>query len=83
MNFTKITTNGQVTIPKAFRDRFQTEFYICELDEGAVVFRPIEIKKDEKKQKYTMKDFKNFSFKGKDPQEKHLSDKVDSITYGS
>lgn len=82
MNFIKMTTNGQVTIPKIFREKMDTEYFICELEAGVVIFRPVELKKFKKKKaKYSMDDLLSFSFKGKNPKE-DLVPQIDSIVYG-
>lgn len=81
MNFIKMTTNGQVTIPKAFRAQLGTEYFVCELEGNTVLFRPVEISKHKKKSaKYTMDDLRAFSFEGKNPDET-LADKIDDIVY--
>ena len=81
MNFIKMTTNGQVTIPKAFRDKFATDYYICELKGGVVLFRPVEMKVyPKKKVKYTMEDLKAFTFEDDNPGD--LSSEIDSVVYG-
>lgn len=82
MNFIKMTTSGQVTIPKQFRKHFDTDVFICNLENEAVVFRPVEVKRFRKrKAKYTMKDFLAFTFEGKNPKES-LVDQIDHIVYG-
>lgn len=84
MNVIKLTTNGQVTIPKFFRDKFKTvQYYTCEVNEGGVLFKPLDndgvIKK--RSTKYDITDLRKFRFKGRNPKEKNLSSKIDSIVY--
>lgn len=82
MNVVKVTTSGQVSIPTEIRKSFKTSFYTCEIYEGGILFRPIELQETpSKKYKYTIDDLKKFSFKGKNPKEKNLSGKIDEILY--
>lgn len=82
MNFIKMTSNGQVTIPKEFRKRFDTDVFVCDFENEAVVFRPVELKRYRKKKaKYTMKDLLAFKIKSKNPKER-LADQIDHIVYG-
>lgn len=82
MNFVKVTTSGQITIPKEFRNKFATGFFTCELLEDGVFFKPVLIKKTRpQKKKYTLTEFKKWSFKGKHPEEKNLAGKIDQIIY--
>ena len=82
MNVVKVTTSGQVSIPTEIRKSFKTSFYTCEIYEGGILFRPIELQENQpKKYKYTIDDLKKFSFKGRNPKEKNLSAKIDEIVY--
>lgn len=82
MNVVKVTTSGQISIPSEIRKKFNTSHFVCEIYEGGILFRPIEFQENKaKKYKYTMDDFKKFSFKGKDPKEKDLARKIDEIVY--
>lgn len=82
MNFIKVTTSGQVTIPKPFRTKFATDYYVCELEDRGILFRPVDIgKTDKTKKTYTMKDLTNWSFKGKNSREKNIASTIDQIIY--
>lgn len=82
MNFIKVTTSGQVTIPKPFRTKFATDYYVCELENRGILFRPVHIGRTGKTKKmYTIKDLTNWSFKGKNPREKNIAQKIDQIVY--
>lgn len=83
MNFLKVTRNGQVTIPKSFRGRFKADYYICEVKEDTIIFKPVEMPKSKKRTPYTMGDLKAFSFKAKNPKEKSISSKIDKFLYHS
>lgn len=83
MNLVKMTRNGQVTIPVDMRKHINANYYVCDMKNGAIVFKPLEVNEGEsKRKKYTMDDFRAFGFEGRDKNEKNLADKVDEITYG-
>lgn len=82
MNVVKVTTSGQITIPIEVRRKFKTQIFSCELTEEGFLFRPVEVQKtNPKKYKYTMEEFKKWSFKSKNPKEHNLADKIDEIVY--
>lgn len=82
MNVVKVTTSGQITIPTEIRRKFKTQIFVCELTEEGFLFRPIEVQKSKpKKYKYTMDEFKKWSFKDKKSKERNLADKIDDIVY--
>ena len=81
MTFIKMTSNGQVTIPAPIRKIINVEYFICDFENGAVVFRPVEVSKHKrKKPKYTMQDLLDFTFESKNPDETY-ADKIDEIVY--
>ena len=81
MNVVKVTTSGQITLPKELRKRFKTDLFFCELNSGGILFLPLEVKsKSHKKYKYTMEDLKKWKFKGKNPKESY-AERIDEIIY--
>ena len=82
MNVVKVTTSGQITIPKEIRRSFENKLFICEQVEGTIVFKPLEDKFTHFPKKYTIKDLKQAMFKSKNPKEKDLAGKIDQIVYG-
>lgn len=83
MNVVKVTTSGQITIPKEIRKRFKTQIFVCEAFEDGFIFRPVEVKlPGKKKYKYTMDEFKAWKItKSKCPEETNLAGKIDEIVY--
>ena len=82
MNIVKMTRNGQVTIPANMRRGLQTAYYICEISESGVLFKPVDLEKTKtKKVMFGMKDLKNWTFESKNPKEKNLAKKIDQILY--
>ena len=82
MNIVKMTRNGQVTIPFSVRKKLKANYYTCEQNGNGVLFKPINIEDNRKETKFTIEDFKAFSFEGRDKNEDNLAGKVDQITYG-
>lgn len=82
MNFVKVTSSGQVTLPKPLREKFKTDFFVCELSDGGILFLPVNLpEKSTSQKKYSISDFKEWKFKGKNPKEKTLTEKIDQIVY--
>ncbi len=80
MSIVKVTSSGQISIPKKLRKKIKAEYFICELKEGGYFFQPVETE-NTKEKKYRMKDLKAWNFKGKNPEEKDLSRRIDEIVY--
>ncbi len=78
MDIVKVTTSGQISIPRNVRNRFKTKFFYCRQTINGILFTPVE-EKDMKK-KYTISDMKKFVFKDNDP-DKDWSSKIDQIVY--
>ncbi len=82
MNVVKVTTSGQITIPAEIRKKFKTKIFVCELTDEGFLFRPVELQKSKpKKYKYTMDEFKAWSFKDTKCKDRNLADKIDEIVY--
>ena len=79
MNFVKATTSGQITIPKKIRNKFKTDYFVCQLSENGVLFVPVDLPKEAGKKPHSIKELKAWSFSSKNPKEKNLADKIDSI----
>lgn len=79
MPIVKVTTSGQISIPKNVRDTFKTKFFYCNLTVHGILYTPVE-EKEAKKKKYTISDMKKFMFKDNDP-DKDWSSKIDKIVY--
>ena len=43
----KATSKGQITLPKKWRDRFDTENFKAEIAENQIVIKPIKLSDDE------------------------------------
>lgn len=39
------TTRGQITLPKVWRDNFDTKYFLAEVKKGALILKPLETKK--------------------------------------
>lgn len=65
MDLYKITTSGQVTLPRVLRKNFGTDYFSAELIDGGILFRPVYVRRpahpDPKPHK--KKDLKGFHFK--------------------
>ena len=80
MTILKVSRNGQITLPKEFRDRFNVNYYIIEAQKNGAFLSPIPTKETkQKKRRITMKDLKKLQFKS---GEKNLSQRIDEICYG-
>lgn len=81
----KVTTSGQITLPKAFRDQFDTDIFSYEINGGTCVVRPIEVNLFGKSlltgKKYTWDDLEEFIISSKCPEEKNITDQIDNIVY--
>lgn len=84
MNILRVSSSGQVTLPKKLREEFKTDLFAYERVEGGILFYPVSVESKSTKRsqkKYSMEDFKKWSFKSRDSKEKHLSKKIDSLIY--
>ncbi|MEK7145968.1 MAG: AbrB/MazE/SpoVT family DNA-binding domain-containing protein [Patescibacteria group bacterium] len=81
MSIVKVTTSGQISIPKELRKKIKAVYFTCELKGDGIFFRPINALELPGEKKYSMEDFRKWSFKGKNPKEKNLAGKIDSIIY--
>ena len=39
------TSRGQITLPKEWRDQFDTRFYMAEIQDDQLIIKPISVKK--------------------------------------
>lgn len=79
MNILKVTSSGQISIPKYLRVKYDTDYFQCNGTAEGILFSPIK-KKEVAKKKYTIADMKKFMFKDNDP-DKDWSSKIDEIVY--
>lgn len=79
MDIVKVTTSGQISIPKKLRTKIKADYFMCVIKDGGYFFMPVETE-NTKEKKYTMKDLKNWSFKDNDP-DTDWSSKIDEIVY--
>lgn len=81
MDFVKVTTSGQVSIPKKIRSQLSTNLFYCELTPEGVLFRPSNHELKKIKKNIAFKDLPQFTFKGKNPKETNLASHIDEIVY--
>ncbi|MBT4385097.1 hypothetical protein HOD30_05115 [Candidatus Peregrinibacteria bacterium] len=81
MKVVKVTTSGQISIPKVIRMKVNADCFTCELTPEGILFRPVDspIFKAQKDKKYDMKDLLNFKVKSKNKEQ--IAHKIDSIIY--
>lgn len=41
-----VSDRGQITLPKKIRDKIQVKFFTCEIENGAVVLKPLKTRED-------------------------------------
>jgi bifunctional DNA-binding transcriptional regulator/antitoxin component of YhaV-PrlF toxin-antitoxin module len=85
MNIVKLSSSGQVTLPKKLREEFDTDTFAYERVDGGILFYPVNVEKMSTKRtqkKYSMDEFKAWSFESKNSKETNLAGKIDSIVYG-
>lgn len=87
MNLVKVSSSGQITLPKAFRAKFDTKIYSYQIKDNEFVVVPVKIdlmsedKQGKNKAKYTLKDLEKVIFTSKNKNEKNIADKIDNILY--
>ena len=72
----KVTTSGQVTLPKAYRDKCDTNLFVYEIDGSTFVVQPLQIIPSVSNKKYKIKDAPKFVFSSKNKREKNLAGKI-------
>ena len=66
MDIVKVTTSGQISIPKKLRTKIKADYFMCVIKDGGYFFKPVETENN----KFTMQDLKKWNFKGKNPEER-------------
>jgi len=77
----KVTTSGQVTLPKIYRDQYDTDLFIYEIEGTALIVKPLQIVGAKSSGKYKIQDAPKFVFSSKDKKEKNLATKIDNVLY--
>ncbi len=77
MDIVKVTTSGQISIPKKLRTKIKADYFMCVIKDGGYFFKPVETENS----KFTMDDLKKWNFKGKNPEEKDISRRIDELVY--
>jgi bifunctional DNA-binding transcriptional regulator/antitoxin component of YhaV-PrlF toxin-antitoxin module len=86
MNTVKVTSSGQITLPKIYRNQYNTSVYKYEIVDGEFRVRPFLENNnicDMRGSKYSLSDLKQIKFKSKSRADKYknLSVKIDEILY--
>ena len=79
----KVTTSGQVTLPKAYREKYNTDVFVYEIEGSTFVVHPLQIRTQTGGKQFTSKDAAQFVFSSRNKREKNLGDQIDKILYGA
>lgn len=74
--------NGQITLPKEFRDQFKTNTYRVEVQNNICILVPVQKKKisdEREKMKFSLKDIEQGIFSSNTPTERNIVSKIDTI----
>lgn len=41
-----LSERGQITLPKKIRDQIRVKFFTCEMENGAIILKPLKTKED-------------------------------------
>ncbi len=80
----KLTNSGQISLPKQYRDRFNTNLFEYQIIGNQFTVKPLIIDRqitDLVGTKYTLKDLEKAIFTSKNKKEKDLASKIDEILY--
>ncbi len=87
MKIIKVTSSGQVTLPKKFREKFDTDIFTYEIAGDHFIIIPVRVTKASsqklpgKKSQATLKDLKKAMFHSKNRNLTNLSDQIDQSIY--
>lgn len=84
MKTLKVSSSGQITLPRNFRNKYNTDIFTYEIHNNECTFIPIFmtiIQPKEKKKQYELKDLKKAIFHSKHQKNHHLSKEIDQTLY--
>lgn len=83
MNVVRLSSSGQISLPKEYRDRFDTSLYEYEIKGNYFLVTPMikETGQYNTSKKYSKKDLKKAIFSSRNKREKNLSQKIDKLLY--
>ena len=83
MQTVKVTTSGQISLPKEYRQKFDTNIYKYEQKGNMIIIEPFfeELQFYQTPKKYTKEDLKKAVFISNDKKETNLAGRIDEILY--
>lgn len=92
MNLVKVSSSGQITLPKVFRQKYGTNFYSYRISGDQLIVIPASVQQFNqvnpqivlpapKKKQSLVQHLQKGIFKSKHPEVNNLSEKIDEVVY--